>query len=110
MPIDERIGRRSFIQALGAAGFAAMFPHTLAEHAAAMEVVQAGDTPQSTSGAKPSIRFAVCGMSHDHIYGIAEAIRRGGGELALAYASEPAKVAAFRKRYPDVKWASSEDE
>jgi predicted dehydrogenase len=59
---------------------------------------------------KVSIRFAVCGMSHDHIYGMTEAIRRGGGELVLAYGEEPDKVAAYRKRYPDVKWASSEDE
>lgn len=111
MSIDERIGRRSFIHALGAAGFAAMFPDTLtpvrAEVAQPMtEVVQAGNTPAP----KHSIRFAVCGMSHDHIYGMTEAIRRGGGELALAYGTEPEKVAAFRKRYPEVKWASSEDE
>ena len=49
-------------------------------------------------------------MSHDHIYGMTDAIRRGGGELALAYGAEPDKVAAFRKRYPNVKWASSEEE
>lgn len=120
MSIDERIGRRSFIHALGAAGFAAMFPNALGDYAAAevqplTEVVQAGSRPasssqQSNAGAKHAIRFAVCGMSHDHIYGMTEAIRRGGGELALGYGTEPDKVAAFRKRYPDVKWASSEDE
>jgi hypothetical protein len=49
-------------------------------------------------------------MSHDHIYGMTEAIRRGGGELALAYGAELDKIAAFRKRYPDAKWASSEEE
>src|SRR5205814_4587826 len=115
MPIDERIGRRSFIHALGAAGFAAMFPHAFADSEAApaepvMQVAQPGNTPTPPPGSKPSIRFAVCGMSHDHIYGMTEAIRRGGGELALVYGAEPDKVATFRKRYPDVKWASSEDE
>jgi len=49
-------------------------------------------------------------MSHDHIYGMVGAIQRGGGELVAAYGEEPDKVAAFTKRYPDVKWAKSEDE
>ena len=111
MSIDERIGRRSFIHALGAASFAAMFPQSFADSRSATaepvtQAAQGGKTPLP----KHSIHFAVCGMSHDHIYGMADAIRRGGGELALAYGTEPDKVAAFRKRYPDVKWASSEDE
>jgi predicted dehydrogenase len=59
---------------------------------------------------KHKIRFAVAGMSHDHIYGMVGAIQRGGGELVMAQGSEPDKVAAFRKRFPDVKWAQTEDE
>src|SRR5262249_50402333 len=111
MPIDARIGRRSFMHALGAAGFSAMFPESFANYAAAAaepvtQVAQGGNAPTP----KQSIRFAVSGMSHDHIYGMTEAVRRGGGELVLVYGTEPDKVAAFRKRYPDVKWASSEDE
>jgi predicted dehydrogenase len=111
MPIDERIGRRSFIHALGAAGVAAMFPDTLIDSgaAAAQPVIQAVQG-MTASTSKQSIRFAVCGMSHDHVYGMTEAIRRGGGELMLAYGAEPEKIAAFRKRYPDVKWASSEED
>jgi predicted dehydrogenase len=38
------------------------------------------------------------------------AIQRGGGELVMAQGTEPDKVAAFKKRYPDVKWAATEDE
>src|ERR1700757_5060647 len=111
MPIDPRIGRRSFMHALGAAGFAAMFPEALTGYGAASkepvrQIAQSGPTPTQ----KHSIRFAVCGMSHDHIRGMTDAIRRGGGELVLAYGNEPDKIAAFRRRYPDVKWASSEDE
>ncbi|HVG26552.1 MAG TPA: hypothetical protein VM865_03015, partial [Acidobacteriaceae bacterium] len=56
------------------------------------------------------VRFAVCGMSHDHIYGMVGAIQRGGGELVLAQATEPDKVAAFKKRFPDVRWAANEEE
>jgi predicted dehydrogenase len=57
-----------------------------------------------------SIRFAVCGMSHDHIYGMVGAIQRGGGELVAAFGEEPDKLAAFTKRYPDVKMVKSDDE
>jgi predicted dehydrogenase len=113
MPIDERFGRRTLIQALGAGGLAAVFHDAFANSGAAapepvMEVVQAGNAALPMP--KESIGFAVCGMSHDHIYGMTEAIRRGGGKLVLAYGTEPDKVAAYRRRYPDVKWASSEDE
>jgi predicted dehydrogenase len=109
MPIKGRIGRRSFMNALGAAGFAAIFPDVLACSTAGepvMQLAQAGNVPVP----KQSIRFAVCGISHDHIYGMTEAIRRGGGELVLAYGTEPDKAAVFRNRYPNAKWASSEDE
>jgi predicted dehydrogenase len=118
MPIDEHIGRRAFMHALGMhalgpGGLASAFRGAFADSGSnaaqpVMEVVQAGNAamPMPTE----SIRFAVCGMSHDHIYGMTEAIRRGGGKLVLAYGAEPDKVSAYGKRYPDVKWASSEDE
>jgi predicted dehydrogenase len=68
--------------------------------------------PEQDSETKPkySIKFAVCGMSHDHIYGMVGAIQRGGGVLVAAYGAEPDKLAAFTKRFPDVKMAKSEDE
>jgi len=59
---------------------------------------------------KYSIKFSVCGMSHDHIYGMVEAMQRGGGVLVSAYGAEPEKVAAFTKRFPEVKMARSEEE
>ena len=55
-----------------------------------------------------TIRFAVCGMSHDHIYGMVGAIQRGGGVLVAAYGEEPDKVALFKQRFPDVKMVASE--
>lgn len=60
--------------------------------------------------AAPSIRFAAIGLNHGHIYGQIEALKRGGGELVAFYAKEPDLVAAFKKRYPDVKLARSEKE
>ncbi len=63
----------------------------------AVAPVQADEAP------KYHIKFAVCGMSHDHIYGMIGAVQRGGGELVAAWGGEEDKLAAFRKRFPDVK-------
>jgi predicted dehydrogenase len=59
---------------------------------------------------KYHIKFAVCGMSHDHIYGMVGAIQRGGGELVAAWGGEPEKIEAFRKRFPNAKIAATQDE
>lgn len=56
------------------------------------------------------IRFAVCGISHDHIHGMISAIQRGGGELVCYWGAEPDKLAVFAKRYPGAKAARSQDE
>ena len=59
---------------------------------------------------KHHIKFAVCGMSHDHINGMIGAVQRGGGELVAAWGGEQDKLAAFRKRYPEVKIVATQDE
>lgn len=60
--------------------------------------------------AEPRIRFSVININHGHIYGMVEAVTRGGGQLVSFYAKEPDLSAAFKKRYPNVKQASSEKE
>ncbi|MFN8357177.1 MAG: Gfo/Idh/MocA family oxidoreductase [Spirosomataceae bacterium] len=60
--------------------------------------------------AEPRLKFAVIGMNHAHIYGQVEAVSRGGGQLVAFYAKEPDLAAAFAKRYPTAKQASSEKE
>lgn len=72
------------------------------------EVLQA--PAQAEEKPKYHIKFGVCGMSHDHIYGMIGAIQRGGGEMVIAWADEDDKIAAFKKRFPDVKFAKSKDE
>jgi hypothetical protein len=52
---------------------------------------------------KDHIKFSVCGVSHDHIYGMVGAIQRGGGELVSAWVGEEDKLAAFTKRFPNAK-------
>jgi predicted dehydrogenase len=56
------------------------------------------------------IKFAVININHPHIYGMADAIKRGGGELVALYAKEEDLVAAFLKTYPEAKLAKSEAE
>lgn len=70
----------------------------------------AQDSPATAAKPAYSVRFAVAGMSHDHIYGMVEAMIRGGGVLVSVYAAEPERGAAFLKRYPQAKAAQSEDE
>ena len=105
--------RRSFLQTLGATGLLSALPErafgTPLERAT---VAYETEHPDQDAEVKPqySIRFAVCGMSHDHIYGMVGAVQRGGGVLVAAYGQEPDKLAAFVKRYPGVKIVKSEDE
>jgi predicted dehydrogenase len=56
------------------------------------------------------IKFAVINIDHPHIYGMTDAIKRGGGELVALYARQPDLAAAFLKTYPEAKLAKSESE
>jgi predicted dehydrogenase len=66
--------------------------------------------PATQDAPKYHIKFAACGMSHDHIYGMISAIQRGGGELVAAWGGEQDKLAAFTKRFPGVKTVQTQDE
>lgn len=97
-------GRRQFLSNLGlgpAALMAALTPG---------EVVAETLLPAPEEKPKQHIRFAVCGISHDHIHGMIGAVQRGGGELVAGWGLEPDKLAVFAKRYPGVKLARSQDE
>ncbi len=65
---------------------------------------------QPDEAPKYHIKFAVCGVSHDHIYGMIGAVQRGGGELVAAWIGEADKLATFSKRFPDVKIVKTQDE
>ena len=60
--------------------------------------------------AEPKIRFSVININHNHIYGMVDAVTRGGGQLVSFYAKEPDLVAAFAKRYPTAKLAKDKKE
>jgi predicted dehydrogenase len=110
---NRLLNRRAILRSLGVTGLIPALPGAAFSGSPEdADVVRETLPLQPEGGSKPkySIRFAVCGMSHDHIYGMVGAIQRGGGELVAAYGEEPDKVAAFTKRYPDVKWVKTEDE
>src|ERR1700674_1760200 len=112
MMSDKSTGRRDFLKHAGLIGSVAMMTGlptgAMAFHRDRESVVEDAVLPaQQEEAPKYHIKFAVCGMSHDHIYGMVGAVQRGGGELVAAYGAEPDKVAAFGKRFPGVKMMES---
>lgn len=106
---NDAVNRREFFRRAGAAGMmGAAVPMMAFGEAdqAQHEVVPKQELPAPTD----SVNFAVCGMSHDHIYGMTAAIIRGGGKLVAWYGAEPNKAARFAKAYPGVKQVHSEAE
>jgi predicted dehydrogenase len=93
------LNRRNFIKdtakvATGLALFSALPEEIIAE----------------TTPAQSRIKFSVININHGHIYGMVDAVTRGGGELVSFYAKEPDLVAAFAKKYPSAKLAKSKQE
>jgi predicted dehydrogenase len=108
-------GRRDFLKQAGLGSVAMMtgLPETAialaSEPGRVIETVL--QAPASAEEApRNHIKFAVCGMSHDHIYGMIAAIQRGGGELVAAWGGEPDKLDGFTKRFPGVKIVETQDE
>ena len=86
--------RREFLTALGSAAVGTVGPAVR----------------QREHQGPPRIRFGVIGLNHSHIYGQTNAVIGGGGELVSVFATEPDLLAAFVKRFPQVKRARSEQE
>ena len=93
----DHLGRREFFQA--AAALSAFSGKRLL----------AAEAAPAPALAKYPVKFAVIGLSHDHIYGMTDAVIRGGGELVAVHGAEAERVAAFLKRYPQARLAKSED-
>lgn len=49
------------------------------------------------------IRFSVININHNHIYGMCNAVIKGGGELVAVYAKETDLLASFVKAFPHAK-------
>jgi predicted dehydrogenase len=102
------VNRRSVLKLVSSAG---MLP-TLSEMAfpsgsMAYEVAEPGG--QAEGGGKQSIKFAVIGLDHYHIFGMTAAVQRGGGELVAVCSNSPKALADFSKKFGAVKVASEEE-
>ncbi len=89
--------RRAFIKNVTAAGGLVLLS-SLTKSASARKLMA------------PRIRFSVININHSHIYGMVNAVIKGGGELVAVYAKEPELLKAFTKAYPEVKVAASPKE
>jgi predicted dehydrogenase len=103
---NQKKRRREFLKdSVKASGLMMMAPWiekvTFAESAAKQEEIVA---------APARLKFAVINIDHPHIYGITDAIKRGGGELVALYAEQPDLTSAFLKTYPEAKLVKSEKE
>ena len=112
---DQSTGRRDFLRKAGSLSSMAMLASlpqaSMALGTAGRPVIEDAVRPVGQEETpKYHLRFAVCGMSHDHIYGMVEAVKRGGGELVAIWGGEEDKLATFTKRFPGVKVAKTQDE
>jgi predicted dehydrogenase len=107
-------GRRDFLKQASLMGSIAMLGGTsagaLAPGSGITSVIEDSLPLQPEEPPKYHIKFAVCGMSHDHIYGMVGAIQRGGGELVAGWGGEEDKLAAFSKRFPNARIVKTQDE
>ena len=107
-------GRRDFLKHAGVMGSVAMMAgmpaSTMALDGVGGVIEDAVRPQEPDEKPKYHIKFAVCGMSHDHIYGMVGAIQRGGGEMVAAWGGEPDKLALFTKRFPNVKIVKTQEE
>jgi predicted dehydrogenase len=106
---NNGLNRRLFLKTMSSAGMLAALPEAAFGGGHILHEIA---EPSQEAGAKPdySIKFAVCGISHDHIYGMIGAIQRGGGVLVAAWGGEQDKITTFKKRFPDVKIVATQEE
>jgi predicted dehydrogenase len=105
---QSNFNRRKFLKYSTAAATGIGLSSLLPDKAIATTIPSAKESIRIN--AEPRIKFSVIGINHNHIYGMTDAIIRGGGELVSLYAKEADLVTAYAKRYPQVKIVASENE
>jgi predicted dehydrogenase len=102
--------RRTLLGLGLAAGVAGFTADALAQSATRGDAPTEGARAQPLPETKYRVPFAVIGMDHNHIYGITDAVIRGGGVLTTFYSTDPKQIAMFQKRYGGAPLARSEQE
>ncbi|QNA44221.1 Gfo/Idh/MocA family protein [Lacibacter sediminis] len=103
---SNKPNRRKFLQDATKASGLMLF----APMAGKFKSIQSTEKKKDIVIAPGKIKFAVISINHPHIYGMTDAIKRGGGELVAVYAKEADLLAAFSKAYPEAKLAKNENE
>lgn len=103
---SNKSGRRKFLQDATKASGLMLF----APMAGKFKSIQSTEKKKELVIPPGKIKFAVISINHPHIYGMTDAIKRGGGELVAVYAKEADLLAAFSKAYPEAKLAKNENE
>ncbi len=103
---SNKSGRRKFLQDATKASGLMLF----APMAGKFKSIQSTEKKKDVVITPGKIKFAVISINHPHIYGMTDAIKRGGGELVAVYAKEADLLAAFSKAYPEAKLAKNENE
>ncbi|MBY0477884.1 MAG: Gfo/Idh/MocA family oxidoreductase [Chitinophagaceae bacterium] len=103
---SNKPNRRKFLQDATKASGLMLF----APLAGKFKSIQSTEKKNDVVIAAGKIKFAVISINHPHIYGMTDAIKRGGGELVAVYAKEADLLAAFSKAYPEAKLAKNENE
>ncbi len=100
----NKTNRRTFLESVTkASGLMMLSPFTT--NFKTLESSPKKDLPKIPPG---KIKFAVININHPHIYGMVDAIKRGGGELVALFAKEEDLAAAFLKAYPEAKRVNDE--
>ncbi|ADV82688.1 Gfo/Idh/MocA family protein [Terriglobus saanensis] len=109
----EGSNRRDFMKTMTSAGMMGALPASaFAMHSGEGHIVHEIASPEFDPAAQPQydVRFSVIGLDHYHIFGITAALLRGGAQLVSVYAKDDQQIADFRKKFGDIKRASSEEE
>lgn len=98
--------RRQFLKDAAKASSLLMVP----SFADKIRFMQSSEKPKEMFRPAGRIKFAVINIDHPHIYGMSDAIKRGGGELVALYEPKKELAEPFLKAYPEAKMARSEAE
>jgi predicted dehydrogenase len=106
----SRFDRRRFITNTAAAATGLTLLSSFSKKTIDKFTVSPADDTPPPPPVDPKIKFSVISVNHSHIYGMVDAVTRGGGQLVSFYAKEPDLATAFAKRYPQAKQAASKRE
>lgn len=109
---NSSLSRRKFITNTAATASGMLFLPSLPK---AMNAANKNDKLPETAfniskNLPPRIKFGVININHNHIYGMTNAVIRGGGELVSFYAKEPDLASAFAKTFPQAKQVADKKE